>query len=89
MRAFQSNNPYKQCLDWSCVPAYSSYSIEDLLGAEEKAILTILYSRGLLQVRVSKVVFFVPLLGQRLTTGHQSDTKHCMGNCQRYQIPRL
>lgn len=37
MRAFQSNNPYKQCLDWSCVPLTpASYSIEDLLGAEEK-----------------------------------------------------
>ena len=47
MRAFRSNNPYKQCLDWSCVPAYSSYFIEEFLGAEEKAIL---YSRGLLQV---------------------------------------
>ena len=30
----------------SCVPAYSSYSVEEFLGAEEKAIL---YSRGLLQ----------------------------------------
>ena len=47
MRAFRSNNPYKQCLDWSCVPAYSSYSTEEFLGAEEKAIL---YGRGLLQV---------------------------------------
>ena len=37
-----------------------SYFIEEFLGAEEKAIL---YSRGLLQVWVSKVVFFVPLLG--------------------------
>ena len=42
MRAFRSNNPYKQCLDWSCVPAYYSYSIEEFLGAEEKAIV---YSR--------------------------------------------
>ena len=48
MRPFRSNNPYKQCLvGWSCVPPYSSYFIEEFLGAEEKAIL---YSRGLLQV---------------------------------------